>query len=45
MTDIKDLKKIKKKLDNYKPSKANKDAKKMSKSILKSLGIKDDDEE
>ena len=45
MTNSKDLKKIKKKLDNYKPGKSNKDAKKMSKSILKSLGIKDDDEE
>ena len=45
MTNSKALKKIKKKLDNYKPGKANKDARKMSKSILKSLGIKDDDEE
>ena len=39
MTNSKDLKKIKKKLDNYKPGEANKDARKMSKSILKSLGI------
>ena len=42
MTDKKDLKKIKKKLDNYKPGKGNKDARKMTKSILKSLGIEED---
>ena len=43
MTDKKDLKKIKEKLDNYKPGKDNKDAKKMTKSILKSLGIEEED--